>query len=223
MKLGVRQPRQGTGGSRSSRSVWRGWTGGRDGGLGTWRRAQAAGGADRIGSWSVDTGTTGVYPTDRVVEIALVTLSLEGDVVDVWETLIQPQRDVGASFIHGTPGLKVVFTGDRSDHPRDDLVAHARRLGLVVLGGVTKTTDVLVAADPESNSGKAAKARRYGIPVVSAVDFAHTGPGGVLQGTGSSVAELKVITCPSCLTTWTAPATSSQQRSRHCPECSATS
>jgi DNA polymerase III subunit epsilon len=34
------------------------------------------------------------------------------------------------------------------------------------MGGVTKSTKVVVAADPESLSGKAGKARSYGIPVV---------------------------------------------------------
>lgn len=60
---------------------------------------RAAGGADRI--VVVDTETTGVYPTDRVVEIALITLSLDGEVMDVFDTLIQPECDVGATFIHG--------------------------------------------------------------------------------------------------------------------------
>ena len=60
---------------------------------------EIAGGADRI--VVVDTETTGIYPTDRVVEVALVTLSLDGEVLDVWDTLVHPERDVGASFIHG--------------------------------------------------------------------------------------------------------------------------
>lgn len=118
-----------------------------------------------------------------------------------------------------TPGLRVVFTGDRPDHPREGLVAHARRLGLEVLGGVTKSTDVLVAADPESNSGKAGKARRYGIPVLDAAAFARARTGEVLEANGSSVSQLKVVTCPDCLATWTVPAASGAQRSRRCDDC----
>lgn len=60
---------------------------------------RCAGGADRF--VIVDTETTGVYPADRIVEIALITLSLSGEVVDVFETLINPGRDVAASHIHG--------------------------------------------------------------------------------------------------------------------------
>ncbi len=58
-----------------------------------------SGGADRV--VVLDTETTGLYNSDRVVEIALVTMSLDGEVVDRWETLIQPERDVSAGHIHG--------------------------------------------------------------------------------------------------------------------------
>lgn len=39
------------------------------------------------------------------------------------------------------------------------------------LGTVTKTTRVVVAADPNSLSGKAAKARSYGIPIITEAAF----------------------------------------------------
>lgn len=117
-------------------------------------------------------------------------------------------------------GLRVVFTGEHPNLDRADLVAHAICLGLEVQGGVTKNTDLLVAADPDTNSGKAGKARRYGIPVLGAQQFAGMRAGDSLEGVASSVAELKVITCPDCFTTWTVPATSSGQRSRRCGECS---
>jgi DNA polymerase-3 subunit epsilon len=38
---------------------------------------------------------------------------------------------------------------------------------------MSKTTKLVVAADPDSQSGKAAKARSYGIPVVSEAAFAR--------------------------------------------------
>ncbi|MGE3445864.1 MAG: BRCT domain-containing protein [Acidimicrobiia bacterium] len=69
-------------------------------------------------------------------------------------------------------GLRVVFTGEHPNLDRADLIAHATCLGLEVQGGVTKNTDLLVAADPDTNSGKAGKARRYGIPVLGAQQFA---------------------------------------------------
>ncbi len=60
--------------------------------------------ADRIAV--VDTETTGVYPSDRIVEIAVVTLDLQGRVIDEWDTLVNPERDVGPTWIHGvTPSM----------------------------------------------------------------------------------------------------------------------
>ena len=40
-------------------------------------------------------------------------------------------------------------------------------------GGITKKTKLVVAADPDSQSGKAAKARSYGVPVVTEAAFAR--------------------------------------------------
>jgi DNA polymerase-3 subunit epsilon len=56
----------------------------------------------------VDTETTGVYPADRVVEVAAVTMALTGEVIDEWETLVDPQRDVGPTWLHGiSPSMLV--------------------------------------------------------------------------------------------------------------------
>jgi len=53
----------------------------------------------------IDTETTGFGKTDRLVEIALVLV--EGnEIVQEWETLINPERDISNSNIHGiTPEL----------------------------------------------------------------------------------------------------------------------
>lgn len=56
----------------------------------------------------IDCETTGLSRTDRVVEVAAVTLdgsSLE--VVDEYDTLINPQRDVGPVNIHGVTASMV--------------------------------------------------------------------------------------------------------------------
>lgn len=45
--------------------------------------------------------------------------------------------------------------------------------GLKVGDNVTKKTKLLVAADPDSMSGKAEKARRYGIPIVHPTAYQH--------------------------------------------------
>ena len=67
------------------------------------------------------------------------------------------------------PGDRVVFTGEMV-RDRGDWEARARDAGLDP-GGVTKKTRLVVAADPNSLSGKAAKARSYGIPIVTEAAF----------------------------------------------------
>jgi DNA polymerase-3 subunit epsilon len=69
------------------------------------------------------------------------------------------------------PGDLVAFTGQMADQ-REEWERRAIGSGLQVAGGgVTKRTRILVAADPDSLSGKAAKARQYGIPIVSPEAF----------------------------------------------------
>lgn len=67
------------------------------------------------------------------------------------------------------PGDRVVFTGEMA-RDRDEWIATIVAAGLAS-GGVTKSTRLLVAADPDSISGKAVKARSYGIPVVGEAAF----------------------------------------------------
>lgn len=51
----------------------------------------------------IDTETTGLFPGnhDRIAEIAVITLDRSGTVLDRWETLINPERDLGKQSIHG--------------------------------------------------------------------------------------------------------------------------
>lgn len=53
--------------------------------------------------WAVvDTETTGLFNADRIVEIAIVTIDpASGTVIDEYDTLINPMRDIGAVGIHG--------------------------------------------------------------------------------------------------------------------------
>ncbi|GLY95507.1 hypothetical protein Acsp02_27620 [Actinoplanes sp. NBRC 103695] len=67
-------------------------------------------------------------------------------------------------------GDLVVFTGSMNPS-REDWQAKAVAAGLRVGGGVTKRTRLLVAADPDSASGKAKKAREYHIPIVHPTAF----------------------------------------------------
>ena len=53
----------------------------------------------------VDTETTGFSRHDRIVEFACVTIS-EGRIVDEYESLVQPDRDLGPVHVHGiTPTM----------------------------------------------------------------------------------------------------------------------
>lgn len=76
----------------------------------------------------VDVETTGVYDLDRVVEVAAVTLSPDGEIVDEWDSLVDPERDVGPTHLHGITASMV------SAAPRFEEVAFA--LGTRVHGAV---------------------------------------------------------------------------------------
>lgn len=79
------------------------------------------------------------------------------------------QRTLASTTLSFQPGDRVVFTGDMI-RDRTEWEAIARSHGLQP-GGVTKTTKLVVAADPNSLSGKAAKARSYGIPIITEAAF----------------------------------------------------
>jgi hypothetical protein len=78
--------------------------------------------------------------------------------------------------------MRVCFTGsatypDGSELPRLKLHHIAESLDLVPTNSVTKSScDLLVAADASTQSGKAGKARKYGIPIVDVYDFIRAQP-----------------------------------------------
>ncbi|MCP2326989.1 DNA polymerase-3 subunit epsilon [Hamadaea flava] len=72
-------------------------------------------------------------------------------------------------------GDTVVFTG-QMDEPRDVWEARAHAKGLVVAERVTKHTRLLIAADPDSMSGKAKQAAKYGIPIIHPDAFNQLAP-----------------------------------------------
>ncbi|MDZ7674036.1 MAG: 3'-5' exonuclease [Acidimicrobiales bacterium] len=77
-------------------------------------------------------------------------------------------------------GVGVAFTGVPLDAngyeiPRGELMEHAARIGMVPEDKFAKSRcGLLVAADPSSQSGKAAKARGWGIPIVVRVSIRPT-------------------------------------------------
>lgn len=74
------------------------------------------------------------------------------------------------------PGDIVVFTG-QMDQPRDVWERCAEAMGLTVADRVTKKTRLLVAADPDSMSGKARQAQKYRIPIIHPSALARLAPG----------------------------------------------
>lgn len=50
----------------------------------------------------LDLETTGLFPEkhDRIIEVAIITLNLKGEIIDNYETLVNPDRDLGPTHIH---------------------------------------------------------------------------------------------------------------------------
>lgn len=69
------------------------------------------------------------------------------------------------------PGDRITLTGTM-ELGRDEWTSRIIAAGLTV-GGIAKTTKVLVAANPDSMSGKAKKARDFGIPIVGEAGLAQ--------------------------------------------------
>lgn len=103
-----------------------------------WRRHP--GGSDWV---AIDLETTGLYwRTDRVVEIGIVRYDERGREIDAWTSLLDPQRDIGATFIHGitsrevlgAPTFRVAAPEILSRIGNARLVAHNARFDLGFLG-----------------------------------------------------------------------------------------
>ncbi len=57
----------------------------------------------------LDVETTGVLPrTDRVVEVAVVRMDASGRQLDEFATLVNPERDVGDTYLHGISATDVM-------------------------------------------------------------------------------------------------------------------
>jgi DNA polymerase-3 subunit epsilon len=112
----------------------------------------------------------GVVTDDERADIDAVAtlLGVDADVVsrtvDEEKAAHSPGRVVVGGLVL-RPGDKVVLTGTmRCD--RAEIHQRAVTVGLRVMSSVSKKTNVVVAADPDSLSGKAKDARALGVPVV---------------------------------------------------------
>lgn len=77
-------------------------------------------------------------------------------------------------------GKSVCFTGESVCSIHGEIISRemaeqwAKQKGLVVMASVTKKLDLLVVADPNTQSGKAKKARQYGTRIVHEPVFWHS-------------------------------------------------
>lgn len=98
---------------------------------------------------------------ERARKVLIDFVDFFADVSDV----VTIAEDVQASG--SLSGQKVVFTGFRDK----DLAAQLEALGGEVASGVSKKVTMVVAANPNSNSGKVKKANQYGIRVIGLDEF----------------------------------------------------
>jgi DNA polymerase-3 subunit epsilon len=104
----------------------------------------------------------------RDLDTVAALLGLPPSNVD--SALAGPAASPAARRFRLAPGDTVVFTGMTAE-PREVWEERARAAGLRVGATVTRATRLLVAADPDTMSGKADRAHRYGIPVVHPAAF----------------------------------------------------
>ncbi|HPU14154.1 MAG TPA: exonuclease domain-containing protein [Aeromicrobium sp.] len=129
--------------------------------------------SDYLRAVAVEALADGVVSSDEQAQLSAVADALrlpehEIDTALEWAQANASSAKATKAF-NLLPGDRVVFTG-QMQRDRDEWVTTIMSAGLVS-GGVAKSTKLLVAADPDSLSGKAAKARSYGIPVVSEEAF----------------------------------------------------
>ncbi|WP_158888489.1 exonuclease domain-containing protein [Amycolatopsis anabasis] len=98
-------------------------------------------------------------------------LGLDSGRVDEALRADRPRRALAVPRFTLAPGDRVAFTGE-TRRPRPEWERAAAEAGLVAHPAVTKKVKLLVAADPDTVSGKARKARDYGIPVIAEDAFA---------------------------------------------------
>lgn len=115
--------------------------------------------------------------TDREAEVLMKAARALGADANAMLARIADSRPPHRTAITSLVGKRLCFTGDwdgtyeGEPWSRNLGKALARRAGATPVNSVTKRTDVLVAGDPESMSGKVAKARRYELPVISVAEF----------------------------------------------------
>lgn len=127
--------------------------------------------------------------------------------LDVDQELIERRTQTARTETRAFPltrGLRLCFTGAATDADgdtvtRDELQSLARRKGLEPVDNVTaKGCDLLVAADAASGSGKAAHARKLGVPITTVTEFLAATAGETVRVNTVAVGGTIAVICPSC-------------------------
>ena len=120
---------------------------------------------------AVEAWSDGVISDDERTTLLNIAQALGVEPVLVRSLLDDPVTGPTPSNFTLRPGDRIALTG-AMDIPQEEWVRRATAAGLDV-GDVTKKCALLVAANPDSMSGKAQKARKYDIPIVGETTFAQ--------------------------------------------------
>lgn len=120
---------------------------------------------------AVEAWADGVITDEERATLLDIAEALNVDAQLVRSLLDEPTSGPTPATFALRPGDRVAFTG-ALDIPRDVWTDRATAAGLDV-GGVTRMCAVLVAANPDSMSGKAKQARENGVPIISETHFAQ--------------------------------------------------
>lgn len=130
---------------------------------------------DFLRSVALEALADGVVTVTERHDLDLVASAIGLASSDVEEALEWAGSQDASIYVAGgfalSRGDLVVFTGEMR-RPRDEWIADIVSAGLTS-GGITKSTRVVVAADPDSLSGKAGRARQYGVPLVDEETFSR--------------------------------------------------
>lgn len=125
---------------------------------------------DYLRQLAVEAWADGVVTPDERQSMHDIAVQLGVDAREVEKLLKEPVE--GESEYFGLrPGDRVSFTG-LLELGRDNWESRATAAGLSV-GGVTRTSAVVVSANPDSMSGKARSARQHRVPIIDEPTFAR--------------------------------------------------
>lgn len=158
-----------------------------------------------------------VVTDDEYQALLRVASSLDVDPAVV-EDRVRTARS-GQSELRLEPGMSIVVTGEHAAMPRSEIEAVLAEQGFIVKKGTSRKVDLVAAADPQSQSGKAAKARELGIPIASINELVRALTEDRAVTVASAADQLVVITCPDCWTTWTVPPSKNLETSQRCESC----